>query len=401
MSPEAVPVFDKARHIKYWKRNADLLPEPYTSGDAGRLSLGFFIVAALDLLGALRTVSSEADRAGWIEWIYSLQVPSGGFRGFSGTNLGSRRNMFNLHWDPANLHNTYLGLATLLVLGDDLKRVRRKQCLRWVKSLEKPNGCFGDMIGEDGEILGKDDLRSSYCAAGIVYILRNDHDEEAWLNKERILRYVANCQDVEGAFGQAWLREAHAGLNFCAMATLACLDRIFDTGGSDESVFRSPLLNLEQSIDWMLKRQTTWIDDEESEDEDSENGAAKSIIKDVDDAEQSHVQSQIAAGFGGRCNKMADTCYCFWNVGALAFLGQEDLIDREGMKAYLFGNTQHMIGGFSKTPGAVPDLLHAYAGLAALAAVGQDGIEQFDPVLCVSRRTRDRLDAVRSTWASE
>ena len=52
MSPEAEPGFDKARHIKYWKRNADLLPEPYTSGDAGRLSLGFFIVAALDLLGA-------------------------------------------------------------------------------------------------------------------------------------------------------------------------------------------------------------------------------------------------------------------------------------------------------------------------------------------------------------
>lgn len=385
------PSFDKARHIKYWKRNAGLLPEPYTSGDAGRLSLGFFIVAALDLLGALDTVSSEADRAAWIDWIYSLQVPSGGFRGFSGTNLGARRNIYNSHWDPANLHNTYMGLVTLLVLGDDLSRVRRKECLRWVKSLQKPSGCFGEMIGEDDEILGKDDLRSSYCGAGIVYILSDVRDKEEWLNKERILRFVANCQDIEGAFGQAWLREAHAGLNFCAMATLGCLDRLFDVEGTDESFFRSPLLDQAHNVDWMLKRQTTWIDDEDSEDESSDNEQDESLVGDRID----RTAHAPAAGFGGRCNKMADTCYCFWNVGAMSFLNQETMVDVQGMKAYLFGSTQHMVGGFSKAPGAVPDLLHAYTGLAALAVVGQEDVKQLDPVLCVSRGTRDRLEAIK------
>lgn len=387
MPPQTRPVFDKARHIKYWKRNADLLPEPYTSGDAGRLSLGFFVVAALDLLGALEDVSSQADRTAWIDWIYSLQVPSGGFRGFSGTNLGNHRNMFNLHWDPANLHNTYMGLVTLLVLGDDLRRVRRKECLRWVKSLQKPNGCFGEMVGEADKVLGKDDLRSSYCATGIVYILSEHSDQEVWLDSDRILRYVANCQDTEGAFGQAWLREAHAGLNFCAMATLGCLDRLSGYHGTKESVLNSPLLNLEQNLCWILKRQTTWIDDDDSDDEDSDPESAES--RTVPD------EQPIAAGFAGRCNKMADTCYCFWNAGALAFLGQQHLTDMDGMQAYLFGSTQHMIGGFSKAPGAVPDLLHAYTGLASLAVVGHADLKELDPVLCVSSGTRQRLEDLK------
>lgn len=385
------PKFDKARHIKYWKRNADLLPEPYTSGDAGRLSLGFFIIAALDLLGALDDISTQADRAAWINWIYSLQVPSGGFRGFSGTNLQSRRSMYNLHWDPANLHNTYMGLVTLLMLGDNLSRVHRNECLRWVQSLQKPNGCFGEMLGEADEVLGKDDLRSTYCAAGIVYVLSDQTDEESWLDKDRTLRYVANCQDIEGAFGQAWLREAHAGLNFCAMATLGCLDRISGTQGTIESVFNSPLLSLGKTLDWLLKRQTVWIDDEDSDEEDEEDEAA---YKDSADAD---IPAAVEAmGFAGRCNKMADTCYCFWNTGALAFLGQEQLIDIEGLQTYLFGSTQHMIGGFSKTPGAVPDLLHAYTGLAALATIGHEDLKELDPVLCVSRGTRQRLEAIKN-----
>ncbi|ETN38511.1 uncharacterized protein HMPREF1541_06546 [Cyphellophora europaea CBS 101466] len=389
MSPRNDPTFDKARHIKYWKRNADLLPEAYTSGDAARMSLGFFIVAALDLLGVLDTLVSEEERIAWIDWIYSLQVPSGGFRGFSGTNLGSQRNIFNLHWDPANLHNTYMGLVALLVLGDDLGRVKRTECLRWVKQLQKSNGCFGEMVGEDNVALGKDDLRSSYCAAGIIYILGSETDNEQWLDKEGVLRYVSNCQDTEGAFGQAWLREAHAGLNFCAMATLGCLDRIYGSETSDRSVFLSPLLQLDANLGWMLQRQTTWVDDQDSDDEDADD----------DEEASTPVTPHISAGFSGRCNKMADTCYCFWNVGAMALLRRESLVGVEALKTYLFGSTQHLIGGFSKTPGAVPDLLHAYTGLAALSVVGQEGLKEFDPVLCVSRGTRDRLDAIRRARA--
>lgn len=38
------------------------------------MTLGFFCLAALELLGALETAVSEQDRKDWIEWIYAQQI---------------------------------------------------------------------------------------------------------------------------------------------------------------------------------------------------------------------------------------------------------------------------------------------------------------------------------------
>jgi geranylgeranyl transferase type-1 subunit beta len=385
------PAFDKKRHVKYWKRCADLLPEQYTRGDGSRLSFAFFIIASLDLLDVLETTFPARDRQAWIDWIYSLQVASGGFRGFPGTNLGYRRSQENEHWDPANLHNTFMGLLTLLILGDDLSRVRRKECLGWVKSLSRPNGSFGEMLGEGGIILGKSDLRSVYCAVGIVFILADQGTANEWLDKDSIVRHLANCQDHEGAFGQSYLREAHAGLNFCGMAALELLDRLFPALGPVKSVFASKLLDFESNIGWMLHRQTIWVDDDDSDSDDESEGSLSGGNP------QPNEPQAIPVGFGGRCNKMADTCYCFWNGGALAILKKENLVEVEGMRQYLSAKTQHMIGGFSKVPGMLPDLLHAYAGLAALAIVGEDGLQELDSALAISRRTAMRLEQIRTS----
>lgn len=381
--------FDKVRHVKYWKRCALLLPEQYTAGDGSRLSLAFFIVAALDLLDVMETAVPTEERKQWIDWVYSLEVPSGGLRGFPGTNLGSRRKTGNEHWDPANLHNTFLGLMVLLMLGDDLGRLKRLACLEWVRSLMKSNGGFGEMLGENEEVIGKDDLRSVYCAIGILYILTNENNAVAWLARDKVVLHIVNCQDLEGGLGQSYLREAHAGMNFCGMATLALLDRLFVAKHTDSSAALSGLLDERTNMGWMLLRQTTWIDDSDSDDE--SDAAATSGGTDGR-------QTTIPIGFAGRCNKMADTCYCFWNGGVLAMLKEEGLIETEGMRHYLNGSTQHMIGGFSKVPGATPDLLHAYLGLAALAVVGQEGLQTLDSALVASSRTAAKLEQIRKTW---
>lgn len=293
--------------------------------------------------------------------------------------------MWNLHWDPANLHNTFMGLLTLVMLGDDLGRLRREECLGWVKGLGRRDGSFGEMVGEGGEVVGRGDLRSVYCAVGVVYLLAEEGQWGRWVDRERVVRFVVNCQDeLEGGLGQAWLREAHAGLNFCGMAALACLGRM--SQGDGEGLFGMEGLAVEKCVGWMLQRQTSWVDDSDSEEE-----------GEVDtDGTSERNRAPPAAGFAGRCNKMADTCYCFWNVGALALLSKESLIDEAGLKQYLFTSTQHMIGGFSKVPGAVPDLLHAYTGLATLSVIGQEGLQPLDCVLCVSKGTRTKLEAIRS-----
>src|SRR5271154_1353753 len=109
-------VFHKERHVKYWLRCLKtFLPSAYISNDANRMTLAFFILSALDLLGELHEKITENERKEFIEWIYLCQHPDGGFRAFTGTNYGdSMRTVENEHWDPANIAGTYFALASLL-----------------------------------------------------------------------------------------------------------------------------------------------------------------------------------------------------------------------------------------------------------------------------------------------
>lgn len=94
---------------------------------------------------------------------------------------------------------------------------------------------------------------------------------------------------------------------------------------------------MESLLHWLVSRQTSVLqEDEEYEVSDSEPvGATTSEPSDAPNvpgvalspAEISRASTPsvevlpeelIWAGFSGRCNKPADTCYSFWNGGALA-----------------------------------------------------------------------------------
>ncbi|KAL8989429.1 MAG: hypothetical protein Q9177_001688 [Variospora cf. flavescens] len=98
------------------------------------------------------------------------------------------------------------------------------------------------------------------------------------------------------------------------------------------------------------------------------------------------------AGFAGRCNKAADTCYAFWAGGSLLMLSSLHLIDQDALSRYLLSETQHQIGGFGKLPGDPP-------GLAGLACMGHPDLKPFDPSLCISMETRDRLEGLKDRVA--
>ena len=61
---------DLAAHAKYFLRCLELLPAPYASLDTNRLTVAYFCVSGLDVLGCLERV--DAPRI--ITWIYSLQA---------------------------------------------------------------------------------------------------------------------------------------------------------------------------------------------------------------------------------------------------------------------------------------------------------------------------------------
>lgn len=178
MAPERafdLSTFHKAQHIKYWLRCLKThLPTLYQSNDASRMTLAFFILSALDLLDALHTHTSSEEREAYVRWIYRCQHPNGGFRGFTGADVGPLRDVKNEGWDPANLAASYFALAALMILGDNLEKVKVTECLTWLRQVQLEDGSFGEAKAKEGRIVGGRDVRFCYCAAAVRWILRHN-----------------------------------------------------------------------------------------------------------------------------------------------------------------------------------------------------------------------------------
>ena len=165
---------NKEKHVRYWLRCLKThLPNAYTSNEAHRMSLAFFILSALDLLDALHTRTTASERARYADWILRCQHPDGGFRGFTGTMTGDEN---SIAWDSANLAATYFACAALVVLREGMERVRRKECLEWLKRLQRANGSFGEGIGKGGVVEGAEDMRFCYVAVATRWFLRRGEE---------------------------------------------------------------------------------------------------------------------------------------------------------------------------------------------------------------------------------
>jgi len=103
-----------------------------------------------------------------------------------GTDFGERANDQNAQWDPANVPGTYFALAALLILDDDFKRVKRRQCLQWIRQMQREDGSFGEIL-VDGRIEGGMDSRFGFCAAGIRHMLRGDTSGTIQIDGQAVL----------------------------------------------------------------------------------------------------------------------------------------------------------------------------------------------------------------------
>lgn len=199
---EAKLVLNTERHIKYYLRCLKtFLPSAYLSNDSNRMLLAFLTLTGLDVLGALQSKTTPEERQSYIDWIYHCQVPSGGFRGFSGTDFGeSIRTPENEAWDPANVPATFFSLVNLLILGDDLSRVHRLEALQWLPKMQREDGSFGELLGPGGVIEGNSDLRYCCCAAGIRYILRGSSGTGVGgedIDVAKLMAFIQACQVID------------------------------------------------------------------------------------------------------------------------------------------------------------------------------------------------------------
>ncbi|KAF8924517.1 protein geranylgeranyltransferase type I beta subunit [Dissophora ornata] len=385
--------FEREKHIQYFKRTLQMLPEPYASMDTQRMTLGMFALGGLELLGVLEETVSEANRKDWVEWIYSQQrIPDDssdkesssesrealyGFGGpFSGipfqdrsepkTNQGCECGVHKTVYDTAHITVTYTALLLLVLLGDDLSRVAKEPILRSLRKLQQPSGCFIPCVTDY-----EPDLRFMYCAAAISRIL----NDWSGFDRPSALQYIRECQTYDHGFSQSPQQEAHGGSAYCAVATLGLLGgEAFEDlktlarnarEGKDEEAFeqrklRTGFVDKEGTRRWCLQRQTT--------------------------------------GFQGRIGKPTDTCYSFWIGGAVAALGSMDLVNYECNRGFLMETQNKHIGGFGKWVDTFPDVLHSYMGIAALSLMGEPGILPLDPLLNISRRMEERLYTQTVFW---
>jgi geranylgeranyl transferase type-1 subunit beta len=189
------------RQIKYWQRNLKtLLPTEYTSTDSSRGMLGYLILAALDLLGVGVDTLPADDIKNFRTWILNCQHPNGGF-------CGSPNHKYPKAYysedergeiDPANLPATFFAILVLSFVGK-LADMDRNGCLRWLKKLQREDGSFGEMLGENGVIVGGRDMRYAFFAAGVRWMLRGDlepanGEEFADIDVDELVRYIRSAE---------------------------------------------------------------------------------------------------------------------------------------------------------------------------------------------------------------
>ncbi|KAL3866453.1 hypothetical protein ACJMK2_043749 [Sinanodonta woodiana] len=343
--------FLKQKHVQFFVRCLQVLPQRYSGLDTSRMTVAFFAISGLDMLGSLSAI--EKDRENIIEWIYALQVLPDrdesnlkmcGFRGSTtiGSSFSQKEGKIITLYDSGHIAMTYTALATLLILGDDLSRISKKAVLAGLKNLQLPDGSYYP-VPEGSE----NDMRFVYCASCISYIL----DDWSGMDVERAVQYIKNSMSYEGAIGQGPDLEAHGGSTFCAIASLALMNRL-------EHTFTPK--KFQKLKRWCLFRQQS--------------------------------------GFDGRPNKPVDTCYSFWVGATLKLLDVYDLSNAKFNRSFLMETQHHLTGGFSKWPSHNPDALHAYFGVCGLSLLGESGVEKMHPALNFSERAANHLHRLHHRW---
>lgn len=317
----------RAKHIAFFKRHLILFPTPYEEHDCERTVLAFFCLLGLDLLNALNTIDDD-DKKSWIEWIYKNYVTKESkgikYSGFQAYRTGIQPISFE---QEPQLAGTVFSICCLLFLGDNLSRIDRDLIKNFVELCKTSQGHFRSIAVPS---CSDQDMRQLYMATTIASLLDFSLSDPLCS-----IQYIKSCQRYEGGFSLLPYGEAHAGATFCALASWSLILKMIPNSSLDTSNQSYNLMDcvpkVERLIRWLTSRQLS------------------------------------SGGLNGRTNKDVDTCYAYWVLSSLKLLDALPFIDGGELEKYLLLHAQHALGGFSKTPGEFPDVLHSALGLYAMA----------------------------------
>uniref|UniRef100_T1J3U5 Geranylgeranyl transferase type-1 subunit beta n=1 Tax=Strigamia maritima TaxID=126957 RepID=T1J3U5_STRMM len=328
--------FIKKKHVQFLLRCLDVLPQIHATFDTSRLAIAFFAISGLDMLNSL-DILSDLRKQEIIDWIYSFQM-------YRNNSIWFVQNISadSAAIDSGHIAMTYTGLASLLVLGDDLSRVNKRGIIAGLKALQLPDGSFCATV-EGSE----NDMRFVFCACAISYILQ----DWSGIDENKATEYIKNSMGYEFGIGQGPGFESHGGSTYCAIAALWLMNSL-------ETAFSSRQISLLKR--WCLHRQKL--------------------------------------GFQGRTNKPDDTCYAFWIGAVLKMLGIIGMVDFVECREYVLSTQGLISGGLAKWPDASADPIHTYLGICGLALMGEEGLRKSFPALNISDKAAKHLHNIHKTW---
>ncbi|KAL2098611.1 hypothetical protein ACEWY4_005091 [Coilia grayii] len=224
----------------------------------------------------------------------------------------------------AHLAPTYAAVNALCVIGtqEAYDVIDREKLLGFLYSLRQGDGSF--QMHEGGEV----DVRSIYCAASVAS-LTNIITPDLF---EGTCDWVVRCQSWEGGLGGLSGLEAHGGYTFCGLAALVILK------GQHR-------LNMRSLLRWACGR-----------------------------------QMRMEGGFQGRCNKLVDGCYSFWQAGILHLIHQTLIqegdpavgvggwmFEQRALQEFLLLCCQCPTGGLLDKPDKLGDFYHTCYCLSGLS----------------------------------
>jgi len=266
-----------------------------------------------------------------------VRIPGGGFGG----NVGQMA-----HCAP-----TYAAVLALAIvhgagaersapssfMAIDVIRSKRRKLYAWFQSLRCNMPLLGghrhqDMMTayrmhHDGEV----DVRATYTMLAVAKLLQID---TPILASAQAADFVASCQTYEGGFGGEPDSEAHGGYTFCAIAAL----KLLEGRESSRSGSRKVTVDFNSLRAWLARR-----------------------------------QMGSEGGFAGRCNKLVDGCYSFWQGSAMAVLdtwngqGSDLCFDRSRLERYILLCAQDVNGGLRDKPSKPRDFYHSCYNLSGLS----------------------------------
>jgi protein farnesyltransferase subunit beta len=360
--------FNYYGHFNFAKQHIPQIPRGNTAIAAGMPWFSYWILNVLDMLTKNCPQLSHDSKLKFIPFLEELQHPEGGFCGY-----------------PSGMQHVvsnYAAVMAIMALGIEegykiINRDGMKKFLRKLKVKNKENYLYdsrGNYVVEQGDGItgykvhwpgsyqmhenGESDLRATYCALTVAYVLNILDDELI----EGVVDNIKLCQTFEGGLGPEPYCEAHGGYSFCGIATLVILNKLEE-------------INTRSFLRWLVNK-----------------------------------QMRHEGGFQGRTNKLVDSCYSFWQGAVFNLLVMSDkkyyshdkelLYDQLALQAYILFACQNEGGGLMDKPGKRPDLFHtnyATAGLSLsqeniltgdykilLSANDSLDIESINPIFCVT-----------------